>query len=157
MTAAAVNSALQRAHATLAEHLSPSRGEWTADADATEKAVLQKLITAWERSDTAALVGLLRADARFVMPPRPTWFAGRDDIALFLRDHVFELLGTGWRLVPTAANRQPAFGLYWRRPGDTAYRPFAIGVLHVDDGAISEIAMFLQPEVFASFALPASL
>jgi RNA polymerase sigma-70 factor, ECF subfamily len=157
MTQAAVNSALQRAHATLAGHLSVGRGEWTSSSNATEKALLQQLITAWERSDTTALVGLLRTDARLVMPPRLSWFAGRDAIESFLREHVFGEMGTEWLVLSTAANRQPAFALYWREPGDSAHRPFAIGVLRVDDGAIAELAMFVQPELFASFALPAKL
>jgi RNA polymerase sigma-70 factor (ECF subfamily) len=157
MSRAAVNSSLQRAHATLAGHLSVGRGEWTSSSNATERALLQRLIAAWERSDTAALVGLLRTDAQLVMPPRPTWFLGRDAIATFLHDHVFGQLGGRWRLLPTAANRQPAFGLYWQEPGEAVYRQFGIGVLRVDDGAIAEMALFGQPELFESFALPATL
>ncbi|HEX6676614.1 MAG TPA: RNA polymerase subunit sigma-70 [Actinomycetes bacterium] len=152
---AAANSALQRARTTLAKHLSGGRGEWTSSSNATERALLRRLITAWERSDTTALVGLLRTDARLVMPPGLSWLAGRDAIEIFLRAHVFGEMGAGWRLLPTAANRQPAFALYWQRPGDSAHRPFAIGVLRVDDGVIAEIALFVQPELFAFFALPA--
>ncbi|MFF2073488.1 RNA polymerase subunit sigma-70 [Kitasatospora sp. NPDC058162] len=157
MTQAAVNSALQRAHATLAEHLPPDRADWTSAPSADEKALLGKLIAAWEQADTTALVGLLRADARFVMPPRPTWYAGRDDIEVFFRDHVFGELGTDWLLLPTAANHQPAFAMYRRAPGRPAHERFGIGVLRVEDGAVTEIATFRQPEVFASFALPATL
>jgi RNA polymerase sigma-70 factor, ECF subfamily len=157
MSQAAVNSALQRAHTTLAEHLSVGRGEWASSSNATEKALLKQLITAWERADTTALVGLLRTDAQLVMPPGLSWFAGRDAIEIFLREHMFGEMGTGWLLLPTAANRQPAFALYWQKPGDSAHRQFAIGVLRVDDGAIAEITLFVQPELFASFALPARL
>jgi RNA polymerase sigma-70 factor (ECF subfamily) len=157
MSPVAVNSALQRAHKTLAEHLSIGRGEWTSSSDATEKALLRQLIAAWERSDTAALVELLRADARMVMPPGLAWFAGRDDLEVFFREHMFGEMGTGWRLLPTAANRQPAFGLYWQAPGDSAHLAFAICLLGIDGGAIAEIALFHQPELFASFALPAAL
>jgi RNA polymerase sigma-70 factor (ECF subfamily) len=157
MSQAAVNSALQRARTTLARHLSVGRGEWTSSSNATEKALLQQLITAWERSDTAALVGLLRADAQLVMPPGLSWLAGRDAIEIFLREHMFGEMGTGWLLLPTAANRQPAFALYWQKPGDSAHRQFAIGVLRIDEGAIADIALFVQPELFASFALPAKL
>jgi RNA polymerase sigma-70 factor (ECF subfamily) len=157
MSQAAVNSALQRARTTLAKHLPVGRGEWTSSSNATERALLRRLITAWERSDTTALVGLLRSDARLVMPPGLSWLAGRDAIEIFLREHVFGEKGTGWLLLPTAANRQPAFALYWQGPGDSAHRPFAIGVLRVEDGAIAEIALFVQPELFAFFALPAKL
>ena len=157
MSQAAVNSALQRAHATLAEHLPASRGEWTSSSNATDQALLQRLINAWEHSDTAALVGLLRNDARMVMPPGLIWFAGRDSIEIFLREHVFGEMGTDWRLLPTAANRQPAFGLYWRSPEESVHRAFAVCVVRFEDGAIAEISAFQQPELFAWFALPAAL
>lgn len=152
MSQAAVNSALQRAHGTLAEYL-PGRGEWTSQSSATEKALLHRLIAAWERSDTTALVGLLRSDARLVMPPRPTWFSGRDAIGVFLREHVFGSMGPDWRLVPTGANRQVAFALYWRAPGDAVHEAFALAVLQVEGGAITELAIFQQPELFESFGL----
>ncbi|MDH6137775.1 hypothetical protein P3T37_007208 [Kitasatospora sp. MAA4] len=59
--------------------------------------------------------------------------------------------------MPTAANRQPAFAMYRRAPGKPTHEPFGIGVLRVEDGAVAEIATFLQPQVFASFALPTAL
>lgn len=157
MTPTAVHSSLQRAHTTLAEHLSGGRGEWRANSTATEQALLRQLIAAWEQSDTAALVELLRADACMVMPPGLTWFAGRESIEIFFREHVFGEMGAAWRLLPTAANRQPAIALYWQRPGESAHRAFAICVLRIEADAISEIALFQQPELFASFALPTTL
>jgi RNA polymerase sigma-70 factor (ECF subfamily) len=156
MSQAAVNSALQRAHATLAAHLPAQRTQWRSTPTASERAALQRLITAWESADTAALIELLRDDATLIMPPGTTWFAGRRDIAVFLTEHVFGEMGTGWRLRPTAANRQPAFGLYWRKPGEDAFRAFAIGVLRVDGEGVAEIALFQQPDLFDSFALPPS-
>jgi RNA polymerase sigma-70 factor (ECF subfamily) len=157
MTVVAVNSALQRARTTLADHLPANRDQWTARPSSGDRAVLTRLIDAWERSDTPALVGLLRADARLVMPPRPTWFAGRDAIEVFLREHVFGAMGTGWRLRPTAANRQPAFALYHQEAGIPGHRSFAIGVLRVHGGQIEELAMFGQPELFGRFGMPAAL
>jgi RNA polymerase sigma-70 factor (ECF subfamily) len=155
MTRAGVNSALQRAHATLAEHLSAGRAEWTSQSSPTEKALLQRLITAWEQSDVTALVALLRTDARLVMPPRLSWFSGRDTVEVFFREHVFGAMGHGWALRPTGANLQPAFALYWQAPGESQYRQFAIGVLDISNGAIAELAVFVQPELFRHFALPA--
>jgi RNA polymerase sigma-70 factor (ECF subfamily) len=157
LSQAAVNSALQRAHATLATHLPRRRAEWRANPTAAERKALDRLITAWEDGDVTALVGLLRDDARLIMPPGTTWFSGRGDIGAFIAEHVFGEMGTGWLLRPTAANRQPAFALYWRRPGDDAYRAFAIGVLRVDGDAIAEIALFAQPELFDAFDLAPSL
>ncbi|MBS2964287.1 RNA polymerase subunit sigma-70 [Actinocrinis puniceicyclus] len=153
VTQAAVNSALQRAHATLAAHLPQRRAEWRSDPTVSERRALERLIAAWERGDAAALVELLSDDAKLIMPPGSTWFAGRRDIATFLAEHVFGQMSAGWRLLPTAANRQPAFGLYWRRPGDDVFRAFAIGVLRVDGDAIGQIALFQQPELFGAFAL----
>jgi RNA polymerase sigma-70 factor (ECF subfamily) len=157
MTPAAVNSALQRAHATLATHLPQQRSEWRVTPTEAERTSLQRLIAAWERADPDALVDLLRDDAKMIMPPGTTWFAGRQDIGTFFDEHIFGEMGTNWLLRPTAANRQPAFGLYWRRPGSSEFEAFAIGVLRIEDDAIAEIALFQQPELFASFALPRSL
>jgi len=154
MTAAAVNSSLQRAHATLATHLPAQRTEWRADPTASERAALDRLITAWERADPAALVELLRADARLVMPPGAVWFEGAADVGAFLTEHVFGEMSDGWRLRPTAANRQPAFGAYLRSPGDDRFRAFAIGLLHLDGDRIAQISLFQQPELFAAFDLP---
>jgi RNA polymerase sigma-70 factor, ECF subfamily len=157
MTVVAVNSALQRARTTLADHLPADRENWTRHSSQGDREVLMRLIDAWERSDTASLVALLRADARLVMPPRPTWFSGRQSIEVFLRDHVFGDMGAGWLLRPTAANRQPAFALYHREAGMPAHRAFAIGVLQVQGGGIAELAMFTQPELFDRFGMPAAL
>ena len=157
ITQAAVNSALQRAHATLGDHLPAQRAEWTASSNASEKALLQQLIDAWERSDTSALIGLLSTDAQLVMPPGLTWFAGRAAIESFFASHVFAEIGRGWRLLPTAANRRPAFGLYWQEAGTDTFAAFAICVLAVADGVITEIDLFQQPELFAMFELPAAL
>jgi RNA polymerase sigma-70 factor (ECF subfamily) len=157
MSQAAVNSALQRARATLAVQLSADRDEWTSTSSATERIMLDKLIGAWERADASALVSLLRDDVRLVMPPRLTWFDGRAAVETFLRDHVFGLMGTSWRLLPTSANRQPAFGLYWQEPGGATYRPFGLGVLRVRGDAFDEIAMFGDVELFSHFDLPRAL
>ncbi len=154
---AAVNSALQRAHATLSEHLPAQRDRWHPVSTASERRALAKLIGAWESADPTALVALLRDDATLIMPPGTVWFAGRRDIGTFFADHVFGEMGSGWRLRPTGANRQPAFGLYWREPGADAFDAFAIGVLTVDGDALAEIALFHQPELFAAFALPPAL
>lgn len=154
LSQAAVNSALQRAHAALATHLPAQRSSWRSDPSASERRALRRLIAAWENADTAGLVELLRDDAKLIMPPGTVWFSGRRDIEAFLDEHMFGEMGPGWRLLPTAANRQPAFGLYWRRPGEDVFRAFAIGVLRVDGDAVAEIAIFQQPELLDLFELP---
>ena len=160
LTPAAVNSALQRAHATLAAHLPARRGDWQAAPTPAptpeERTALRRLIAAWEQADTTALLELLTDDVKLIMPPGVTWFAGRPDVVSFLAEHVFADMGANWRLRPTAANRQPAFALYWRAPGHDTFQAFAIGVVRVRGGAVAEIALFQQPELFSSFALPGS-
>ena len=90
---AAVNSALQRARAALAAHLPPQRAQWRSSPTPVERRALRRLITAWESADTAALVALLRDDAKLIMPPGTVWFAGRRDIGSFLGEHVFGEMG----------------------------------------------------------------
>ena len=156
---ASVNSALQRARATLAERLPERRLDWAPAAAPTsaERAVLLRYMAAVERADLAALAELLAAEVRTTMPPFPMWFAGRDA--------VLAALAAGWdagspayvgrfRMVATAANRQPAAAAYVRAPGRTAYEAFAIGVLRIRDGRIAEITAFHDPGLFAAFGLP---
>src|SRR5262249_25696639 len=101
---ASINSALQRARAKLARHRArPSE----APSDAAQKALLSRYVQAWEALDVDGFVALLKEDATYVMPPLPQWYAGRAAIAAFFGS-AFKLYG-GFRLVPTAANPQPAF------------------------------------------------
>lgn len=153
---AAVNSALQRAHATLAEQLPGGRAGSRATSSPKEKALLRQLITAWEKDDSAALIDLLHARAEIVMPPALTWFAGREAVGRFFAEHVFAV-GASWRLLPTAANRQPAFAVYRRDPGEQVHRAFAIGLMRTADDLIVDLSLFVRPDLFRAFALPASL
>jgi RNA polymerase sigma-70 factor (ECF subfamily) len=161
LTPAAVNSALQRAHATLAAHLPAQRGNWpttpTPAPTPEERTALRRLIAAWEQANPADLLALLSDDVKLIMPPGATWFAGRPDVVSFFAEHVFGEMGKNWRLYPTAANRQPAFALFWRTPGHDVFRAFGIGVVRVVGAEITEIALFQQPDLFALFDLPGSL
>jgi RNA polymerase sigma-70 factor (ECF subfamily) len=111
---------------------------------------------AWERADAAGLVALLRDDVRMAMPPSPTWFDGRDAIASFLTGHAFAPGKAAYRLVPTGANRQPAFGVY-RVADDGAAKPFAIQAIRVAEGLVADIHFFVYPGLFPAFGLPDSL
>ncbi|HWU33513.1 MAG TPA: RNA polymerase subunit sigma-70, partial [Marmoricola sp.] len=88
---AAINSALQRAHATL-EDLAADRGPRASTAD--ERVALEKFIKAWEAADIDQLADLLADDARFVMPPRATWLSGREDVLAFLKGDMKERSGS---------------------------------------------------------------
>ena len=155
---AAVNSALQRARATLREQLPPDRREDWAKPETSEKEkeLLQLFIDSHERGDTEAAIALISADIRITMPPLPYLYEGRDSVAeLIARAFGEESLGT-WRLVPIWANRHPAAASYLRAPGDGTFRAFKIDVLRVVDGRIAEITTF-DATLSEAFGLPRTL
>jgi RNA polymerase sigma-70 factor, ECF subfamily len=157
-TTAGINSALQRAHATMRQKLPVRRHEWkpaTAPSE-DEQAVLRRYMAAHERSDIHGLAVLLRDDVRLSMPPHPVWYEGRAAVVAF-HEGVFAPEVGDIRGIATAANRQPVAALYVRAPGELAYRPLALDLLTVEGDTISEITSFVSPELFASFGLPASL
>jgi RNA polymerase sigma-70 factor, ECF subfamily len=150
-TVTAVNSGLRRARAQLARTL-PAEDETTEPNDPRLRVVLDRFTAAFENGDADALAELLRKDAMLEMPPLPGWFAGRDAVRHFLAAQV--LTGPGlFRLVPTAANGQPAFAAYQREPGGT-YRAHAVIVLDLSPAGITRIIIFLEPDLFSRFGLP---
>jgi RNA polymerase sigma-70 factor (ECF subfamily) len=151
---AAANSALQRARATMKEHLPARRTEWTAgEPSPVERQVLERFIDAHERCDAAAAVAIAAEDIRVTMPPNPFLFDGIESIAPLMERALGEDRDGDWRLVPTMANRMPTAFSYLRRPGDTVFRPFKFDVLRIRDGKIAEITTF-GTEVFPAFGLP---
>jgi RNA polymerase sigma-70 factor (ECF subfamily) len=156
---ASVNSALQRARATMKEHLSPRRSEWAADAEpsAQERALLERYVDATERGDGDAIAELLRDDARFTMPPQPTLVVGGREIVNAWIEGGFGSDDFGHlRCVLTRANRQPAVACYLLRRGDTVYRALAVDVLQIESGRVAEITAF-DERVFPTFGLPPTL
>jgi RNA polymerase sigma-70 factor, ECF subfamily len=149
-----VNSALQRARATLREQLGERRTEWarSAEPSAEEHGLLRRYVDVHERADADALAALLREDARLTMPPHPTWYEGRAAIRIAAGQGFEPSFGT-LRTLVTAANRQPAAAHYLRRPGESEYRALALDVLSVEDGRIAEICSFVSPELFPAFGL----
>jgi RNA polymerase sigma-70 factor (ECF subfamily) len=110
-------------------------------------------VDAWERGDVDALVARLADDAVLAMPPEPTWFRGRDVVGAFLRARPLQP-GARWRLVPTYANGQLAFGHYMWRDDATAFVPEAITVLTLDGELISEMTVFRGGTFFERLGLP---
>ena len=150
---AAVDSALQRAHKTVDERL-PAQSQQAALrslGDAELRAIVDGYVEAWERADVDAVVGMLAEDVTFTMPPQPAWYDGRDAVAAFLAAR--PLAGdTRWRLVPTRANGQLAFGHYtWDGSGFVAH---AIGVVALRGRKIEEMTTFRTPEAVERFGLP---
>jgi RNA polymerase sigma-70 factor, ECF subfamily len=111
--------------------------------------------TAFENADISTLTGLLRDDAVFEMPPLAAWFTGREHIELFLRSHVLRQPGA-FRMLPAAANGQPALAGYRRGP-DGVYRANAIEVLTISASRVTHVVAFLDPPLFPAFGLPPAL
>jgi RNA polymerase sigma-70 factor (ECF subfamily) len=149
----AVNSALQRARASLATRANATsqRSERLRLGDDGQRALVSAFSTAWQRSDVAALVKLLTHDARLTMPPLPAWFDGRDSVAGFFAARIF---ATPWRLVPIRPNGQLGFACYQLDPASGIFRLGAVNALSLRSGEISAISGFLDPRVHAEFGLP---
>jgi RNA polymerase sigma-70 factor, ECF subfamily len=155
-TVASVNSALQRARATLDEQ-SLSASDASRSVDQADEELLSRYVAAFEAYDIDALVPLIKEDAIQSMPPFDMWLEGREDIFTWWFGPGIGCKGS--RVVPTiAANGSPAFGQY--KPSDTGsgYDPWALQVLEVEDGKIVELTFFLDTEtLFPLFGLPARL
>jgi RNA polymerase sigma-70 factor (TIGR02960 family) len=153
----AVNSALQRARATLREQL-PSEGRelWSSpEASEAERRALAGFIDAHQRGDTDAALALIADDVRVTMPPQGHLFDGRAAVTPLI-ERAHSGADGEWRLVPTAANRQPAAASYLRAPGDDAFRAFKLDVLRIADGKVAEVTTF-GGDRFEAFGLPPTL
>jgi RNA polymerase sigma-70 factor (ECF subfamily) len=154
---AAANSALQRARATMREHLPARRADWSAgETSAAERAILERFIDAHERCDAVAAVAIAAQDLRITMPPNRSCFEGFETIAPLLERALGEGRDGDWRLVQTQANRMPTAASYLRRPGDSEFRAFKFDVLRIEDGVIAEITTF-GAALFPAFGLPPTL
>ena len=154
-TVASVNSALQRARATLGARglddtdVGPPRSD-------DEEQLAAKYVDAFERYDIAALTALLHDDAVMSMPPYDLWLQGEHDIAAWLSGPGAECEGS--KMVPVEANGSPSWGQYRRRPDGDGYDPWAIVVLETADRKVTGINSFLDTDrLFPAFGLPAHL
>jgi RNA polymerase sigma-70 factor, ECF subfamily len=145
----AVKSALQRARARLSDVV-PAAGQIAEPPEPAARALLDQYIAAFENADAAALERLLRRDAMLELPPSSVWYAGGEAIATAIAG-----LGSPgeWRMVPTAANGQPAAAAY-RRGDDGTYRAYGIVVLTASATGIARIVVFGDPGLFGRFGLP---
>jgi RNA polymerase sigma-70 factor, ECF subfamily len=157
-TPVSVDSALQRAHKTVDERLPQRSQQATLRSlnDGALRLVAQRYVTAWERNDVDAVVAMLAEDAKLTMPPAPTWYRGREQVAVYLGGG--PLAGTRhWRLIPARANGQLAFGRYAWNDKTQTFLPRAIDVLTLHGAQIQEITAFVTPGAFRGFDLPAIL
>jgi RNA polymerase sigma-70 factor, ECF subfamily len=150
---ASVNSALQRARATLeASDISPT--STAPSVESADEELLRRYVEAFERYDMDALTSLIHEDATQSMPPYDLWLSGRDDILAWWVGPGGGCRGS--RVIPTfAANGAPAFGQYKPRESGDGYEPWALQVLEIEDGKVVELTFFLDTErVFPLFGLP---
>jgi RNA polymerase sigma-70 factor, ECF subfamily len=149
-----VDSALQRAHRAVDERL-PQRSQQAVLGSLDDEGlreIVDRYVDAFERADVDAVVSMLAADGAMTMPPLPTWYRGREAVALFLSTDV--LRDKRWRLVPARANGQLAFGNYRWDEERATFEPRSISVLTLAREGIAEITTFIGPELTALFGLP---
>jgi RNA polymerase sigma-70 factor, ECF subfamily len=153
---ASVNSALQRARATLDES-NLSAADTAPSVDEADAELLARYVEAFQRYDMDALTSLIQEDATQSMPPFDLWLSGRDDILSWWVGPGGGCRGS--RVIPTvSANGAPAFGQYKPSASGNGYEPWALQVLEIADGRIVEFTFFLDTErVFPLFGLPPRL
>jgi RNA polymerase sigma-70 factor, ECF subfamily len=151
-TRASINSALQRSRETLARRYPDGRPPVALQPDAAQQALLDRYLDAWEGHDLDGFVALLKEDATANMPPWRQWFAGREAIRTFFA-MAWKLCG-GLRLLPAAANGQPAFAVYERQGEAGEWAAHSIQVLTLERDAISALTVFVEPRLFEEFGLP---
>lgn len=152
-TVPAVNSALQRARAALAD--AGDAGEITEPDDPGVRAVIERYVRAFEAADVPALVRLLADEAVLEMPPVPLWYRGSRDYGLFMR-RVFDMHGPGWAMRQLTANGQPALAAYAPEPGG-GHRLHTLQVFTVTGGRVARNVVFADPRVFEAFGLPGQI
>jgi RNA polymerase sigma-70 factor (ECF subfamily) len=143
-TVASVNSALQRAREAADERLPEQSQQATLRAlgDDGVREVVEGYVDAWDRGDIDAVVAMLSEDASFTMPPAPSWHKGHKALTAFLG--VGPLSGDWrWRHVFVRASGQPALAFYSWDEAEGAYLPFALNVLTIRDGLISDVTAFI--------------
>jgi RNA polymerase sigma-70 factor (ECF subfamily) len=143
-TTASVNSALQRARATVDERLPEQSQQKTLRSlgDERVKELVESYVDAWQRGDVEGVVAMLTEDATFAMPPLETWFSGHDGISIFLAGWPLSGLWR-WRPLYVRANGQPALAYYSWDDDENCYMPFALNVLTLRGDRISDVTAFI--------------
>jgi RNA polymerase sigma-70 factor (ECF subfamily) len=156
---ASVNSALQRARATVDERIGEQTQQQTLRTlgDDELREIVDRYVDAWERNDVEAFAAMLTEDATFAMPPLATWYTGREGISIWARNSP---MNGNWRWKPllVRANGQPALAFYAWDEGEQAYLPFALNVLSFRGDKISDVTAFIarsaeprEPETFERY------
>jgi RNA polymerase sigma-70 factor, ECF subfamily len=148
---ASVNSALQRARGAFSQHSEGWR-PLESEPNSAQLRLLRRYLQAWEGHNVDSFVALLKEDATAIMPPWLQWFTGRHVIGAFFAA-AWKTCG-GLRLIPTAANGQPAFAVYEFSLAEKCWNAHSIHVLSVENEAITTITLFLNARLFRDFGLP---
>ncbi|TDB86876.1 sigma-70 family RNA polymerase sigma factor [Actinomadura sp. KC216] len=151
---AAVNSALQRARAQLEEN-QPLRDELVEPTDAAQRDLLERYAKAFEDADITGLIELFKKDVIWEMPPHLDWFVGAENVVQLIRVQCAPSPGD-IRMVPSAANGQPAFGLYMRGD-DGVHRAYQLQVISVTDEGVAHVSAFFDTSLFPLFGLAEEL
>ncbi|MFD9735985.1 sigma-70 family RNA polymerase sigma factor [Umezawaea sp. NPDC059074] len=157
-TTASVNSALQRARATVSGKIPARTQQRTLRMmeDAQVRGIVASFSSALERGDADALVALLTEDVTWSMPPLPHWYSGIDAVMDFATTIPLTSCGS-WKHLPTTANGQPAVGCYLWNEEAGAHRAWSINVLTLRDGRIGDVTSFIGTEHFVAAGLPTSV
>jgi RNA polymerase sigma-70 factor (ECF subfamily) len=155
---ASVNSALQRARATMDSRLpGPDRERAPVPRSAREREIATRFASAFAGNDVDGVVALLTDDAWFTMPPVTLEYQGHEAIAGFLRDIRGWRGPRNYRLIPTRANGQPAFGCYLQEASAPVFRAHGMIVLTLEGHKISAITRFVDNSSMARFGMPRML
>lgn len=141
---ASVTSALQRARSTVSSRV-PARSQQAtlrALGEAQVRALVDRYLQAWERNDIDAFAAMLADDASFAMPPLGTWYRKRAEVVEWARR--YSINGQWrWKALPVPANGQPALAFYAWDDAARGYLPFALNVLTLHDGLVSDVTAFI--------------
>ena len=153
---AGINSALQRARATLEQERLAGQvtRRHTRTDPAGEQALIRHLVDAWHSADVPAIVAVLTENALLAMPPEPEHYVGRDVIGHFLATRVVGGRLDRFRLVPMRANRQPAVAVYYRDGDAGLFHAHAVVTIALEGNAIASLTRFADPALFERFGLP---
>ena len=146
-----MNSALQRARAQL-DAIAPTEDTVDEPTDEAKRELLARYAAAFENSDMDELLRLLKQDAVWEMPPHLEWYVGSEDIVHLIRSQCPFRAGDT-RLVPTAANGQPAFAVYGRQD-DGRFHAYQLQVLEFEGDRVAHVVTFFDTSLFAVCGLP---
>ena len=156
-TTASVNSALQRARATVEERQPQQSQQATVRelGDQRSRELVQIYVDAWERRDIDALAAVLAEDVTLAMPPFSSWWRGRETVVAYLSRT--QSICPEARYIPTWANGQAAIGWYLRDEERDRFVATAIELPALEGERIKAMTSFVSPELFPRFGLPGEL